>query len=1373
MARPVWLVFLLAALPVSLCNAETGSEGRFRLDHLGVDEGLSNNTVSCIAQDSRGFVWFGTQDGLNRYDGFSFRIYRHDPADSTTLSDYAVNAILEDPLQPSILWIGTRDGLSRFDRATETFTRFRHDPKNPGSLSDNRVRSLCPVPDGSICIGTDNGVSILHRDRRTFTSYPYVPDDSHRPSVRMALVCLCDDAGNIWIGGSGLDRFDPRTGTFTHTLRDPSGQFQRTHDRILSLCRDSPDRLRAGTLRGLFLLDTRSHDTVDPLVPFPMLDSRDLGRKAPVIRSLMAGSRGLTYAGTQTGEVIAFGEQTGMVVHRLSESDAAPVVSVFEDASGVVWLGTGGQGVYRHDAIEKQFRCIGNTATGGSVLPGNEVTALSIDGAGNWWIGTSTGLGRRDARTGKITRFVQEPRNASSLSNDDIQCAFMDLQGELWIGTWGGGVNRMDPATGRVTRYMNRPDDPRSLSSDYVHTILEDRNRDLWIGTGLGGLERFDRNTSTFVSYGQDEAAGNGIGAAEITCLLEDHDSNLWVGTSTAGLHRIDQRREKVTHFRPDPRNSRSIRSNRINCLFEDASHVLWAGTFGGGLNRFDRATESFSPVTVDNGLASNTIAGIVEDRRGILWVSTDRGLSRFDRAAQSIRNFYANDGLVSHEFNVASVHCADDAILLGTNRGIVFFHPDSIRDNPFVPPVVLTDVRVFNVSVDATEAHEGRFPQLDRSVSEAGTLELLHDQNAVTFEFAALHFASPFKNRYAFMLENFDKAWTDAGTRRYATYTNLDPGEYVFRVTGTNGDGVWNQEGRSIAVVIHPPWWKSTAAYIGYALLIAVTLLVLRFLDIRRIQVRNQLRMKEFETAQLRDVDRLKSEFFTNVSHEFRTPLTLIVGPLDDLIGSETSGQRRSLMEVMRRNAARLLQLVNQLLDIARLESGQLPLRPAPGDLRAVVSGVVYSFSSLADQRNISYVFDAYGLPATALLFDQDMLEKILANLLGNAFKYTPDGGQVTVGVSFRANGEDRGTARLAVANTGRGIPAAHLPHIFDRFYRVDETDPGVQEGTGIGLALVKQLVERHNGTISATSVPDQSTEFVVELHLETSAPEGEPIAESVRLADAPEDGIGPEVTGAPESASAPSREVVLVVEDHAEVRRYIRGHLESTYQVVEAVDGRDGLRQAIAGVPDLVISDVMMPGMDGFRLCHELKTNETTSHVPVLLLTARASDESRLEGLETGADDYLVKPFHARELIVRVANLLRSRAEMRRRFREEVMLRPNGVVVTSANAAFVKRVMAVIELHLGDDAFGVQVLSDELAMTTRQLHRKLTALVNQSPNDFIRTFRLTRARQLIEQEAGSISEIAYQTGFRDPSYFSRVFREQFGFAPSAVVPS
>jgi signal transduction histidine kinase/DNA-binding response OmpR family regulator len=827
-----------------------------------------------------------------------------------------------------------------------------------------------------------------------------------------------------------------------------------------------------------------------------------------------------------------------------------------------------------------------------------------------------------------------------------------------------------------------------------------------------------------------------------------------------------------------DPSDIHSISSNIVEGIFEfpdsDGS-TLWIGTQGGGLCQFDKGTGEFTIYTKKDGLPVNRVLKIIADPKGNLWLAADWNICMFDTAKKMIKYFEASNELPASPFACLIDH--EGELFFGGYRGLVRFYPDSMKDNSYVSDPVLTDLKI-----------NYKPAELDTVITEKKSIVLAYQQNYLSFEFAALDFYRPELYQYAYKMEGADKDWvfTDA-TRRYATYTNLDPGKYIFRIKCANNNGVWNEQGTSVRIIITPPWWRTGWAYVLYALILGSIVVGLWRFQVRRIQIRSELKMKSFETQKLQEIDSMKSRFFANISHEFRTPLTLILGPINKILTKTRNQEIKQELNIMQRNAQRLQRLINQLLDLSKIEAGKMTLQARPENIVALLNRIVQSFESQAKLKGIELKFQSEQDEIIAFI-DRDKIENIFYNLLSNALKFTSQGGNVAVVCKIQFVNR-KSEIVIAVADTGIGIPPNRLDKIFNRFYQVDDSYTREHEGSGIGLALTRELVDLHHGKIEVESELNKGTTFRVYLPLGKEHLKPEEIAadQSASADSEPAGGLHIEEPSKDsdstrsdlrhsEGFAPPSHRkalpLVLIVEDNRDMRSYMQDCLASDYRVIEAVDGEDGLHRAIDKIPDLIISDVMMPRMDGFEMCGRLKSDERTSHIPIILLTARASAESKIKGLELGADDYLIKPFDRTELLVRAKNLIEQRRKLRERFSRDISLQPKEIAVTSYDEKFLQRTMDIIEQHLADSEFTIDSLLKEVGMSRMQLHRKLRALINCSASEFIRVLRLKRAAQLLQQKSGNVTEVAFEVGFNNLSYFSRCFRQQFGKLPSEYTP-
>jgi signal transduction histidine kinase/ligand-binding sensor domain-containing protein/DNA-binding response OmpR family regulator len=1406
-----------------------------KFENLSVEQGLSHTTVKCIFQDSKGFMWFGTEDGLNKFDGYNFAVYRYDPADSTSLSFNEILDIYED--RSGNLWIATcGGGINRFDRETESFVRYIYDRENPKSIAHNStwcITSFIYEEKEILWIGTSLGLVKFDPETEQFTHLPHTGNGWPFSWIRGIDT---DSAGNVWLASmaDGLHKFDPETGQYTSFRHDPTKPNSLSNSGVISVCRDKSEVLWVGTKDGLNRFQTETESFISYSIDTNYRQTPD----GNWIFSIREDHLGTLWLGTGAGGLKAFNRQTAKLTSYMHDPGDAGSISdntvmcIFEDKAGLIWAGTW-RGINIIDHRKAQFVDIKPHPDNSNSLSGNFIWSIcgsNYKGKSSLWIGTkANGINKLNLTNGIIERFKHDPGNPNSIPSDFIFSLCEDRSGTLWIGTYGHGLIKYDPQLKKFFSYVHDLDNPRSISNNIIFRIIEDSNGNLWMGTQGGGLNRFEKKTNEFTCFFRSSA---------VTNIYEDRSGKLWLAGS--GLRKLDPNTGKFKRYRHNPKNPLSISSNYTTVIyetFENARQVIWVGTYSSGLNRFDPESEKFKCYTIDDGLPSNTINGILEDHEKNLWLSTNNGISRFNPQNETFTNFDITDGLLDNKFNVrACSKAADGQLFFGSTKGLVAFYPDQLKKNHHVPEIVFTDFRIFNKPV-GIKKNNSNFDQnsylLEKHISELREIELSYRENVFSFEFAALDYSAPDKNMYAYKMEGVDPDWvyTDA-SRRFATYTNLDPGEYIFKAKGSNNDGIWNEDGTLIKIVITPPWWKSDLAYAIYIFLLISIVITTWRVQLRRIRLKQQLKMEHFEAEKLREVDQLKSRFFANISHEFRTPLTLIKGPVKQMLIGEFIGNVKDQYKMILRNSDRLLGLINQILDLSKLESGEMKLQVSETDIIPYLRGLILSFSPLADRKKITMNFNTDDDIINEYI-DRDKIEKIVTNLLSNAFKFTPENGTISIRIctdeafpgkvlskteTSGRNASPQQTniqyptsniIKITISNTGPGIPTDQIDKIFDRFYQADSTYKKDGESSGIGLALTKELVEVCHGEITVSSTPNENTTFTVSLpiskeHFKENEIVKEPeTADSVteagdRRPETEESSVEiSSYTSNPNTSIEHSRQKtspsgrsvgmksskisqassiedrgsrILIVEDNPDVTSYIYSFLDQQYRIMTAENGKEGLKKVLDKYPDLIISDVMMPEMDGFEFCQKVKHDERISHIPVILLTAKADLESKIEGLEFGADDYVTKPFEARELLIRVKNLIEQRRKLREKFTALVDLNPADIAASSMDEQLLNRLLAVFEDHMEEPDFSIEQLAREIGMSRSHLNRKIQALTNVSTSEFIRTLRLQRAARMLTHASGTISEIAYKVGFNNLSYFSKAFRKHFGKLPSEL---
>jgi len=1095
------------------------------------------------------------------------------------------------------------------------------------------------------------------------------------------------------------------------------------------------------------------------------------------------------------------------------QGNANDFTSILQDKNGLIWTGTPGElggGLVQFDTETEQFQRFKYESFNPHSLRYNTILSLCEDKTGILWVGTHMGgLSRWDRKKWKFKHIGHDPKTLNSISEDNVVSICEDEKGILWFGTFEQGLNRYDRKKNQFTCYLHDPLNPYSLSNNGLESVIEDpvESGVLWIGTWGSGLDKFYKEEKIFIHFQQDPTDDNSISCNIIRTLFIDSRGVLWIGTEE-GLNRFNRKTKKFKRFQNDPEDSTSLSGDRVNSIFEDKAGTIWIGTDGYGINRFNPVSENFvsykslsnnewpklitclyedkkgnfwigthmegiylfdrkkgvytKNLNEKDGLSNNVVRAILEDDSGNLWISTTTGLSKFNPTTESFKNFGKSEGLGGIRFNYSAIKTKSGEMIFVGEHGFNIFHPDSVKDDPVPPQVVIANVSLFN--------RPGEKLIFEQFISELDEIILTYDQNDLSFDFVGLHYGDPRKNSYKYILDGFDDNWIDAGTQRNATYTNLDPGEYIFKCNASNRDGIWNEKGASIKIIILPPWWATTWAYIIYAIIVLSIIYFTWRLQLKRIRIKHDYEMSRFEAEKMHEVDEMKSRFFANISHEFRTPLTLILGISKKILDKTKEQVFKDDIGIIKRNANRLHGLVNQLLDLSKLESGKMKLEASEQNIIPLLKGLVLSFTSFAERKRIKIKFNSDEEEIVAYL-DKDKVEKIVINLLSNAFKFTPQGGRIDFGVKkFDKKFE------ITISDTGIGINPERIDKIFDRFYQVDSSHTREQEGTGLGLALTKELVELHKGKIRVESSEGKGSTFTVTLPLGKDHLKPEEIVEDKLLREkivSEVDEISPEYEGQKvrsdiEVLTETEKLLMLIVEDNADVRNYIKGNLKEDYRILEAVNGEDGLHQAINHIPDLIISDVMMPKMDGFEMCDKIKNDERTSHIPVIMLTAKATSQDKIDGYKTGADDYIMKPFEPDELKARIKNLVEQRKRIQEHFQKKGIFELDQTKITSVDKRFLQKVVEIIIHNISDASFSVEAFAGHLCISKSLLHKKIVSLTGEPPGELIRRIRIKKAADLIRQKFGNISEIALEVGFNNPAYFSECFKKQFGVSPS-----
>jgi signal transduction histidine kinase/ligand-binding sensor domain-containing protein/AraC-like DNA-binding protein len=1383
---------------------------------LSVEQGLSQSYVFAIAQDRDGFLWFGTISGLNRWDGYQFESYASVADQPASLSAPVVLALHADAA--GNLWVGTPEGIDRFDAGANAFRRYGAALRALNHGRPVPVEAIASDRAGRIWFASFGGAQVYRLDPRTGEARAFVVPSAG--ALRMTALYV-DSADRLWVAmGPAADAarpgdarhrlflFDRCSEIGERTLPSPRTPVSLDDEagKAGPIAEDRAHRLWVGRNGGLLLYDPATGAVVrtggGASGPQPLA-----GR---VVHGLAPGPSGELWVLTHAPDAATTDEPHSLFrmdpdtlqAQRITLRDTAgrPATDarlerVFVDRSGVLWLSSNAGGLRYADVSAGGFSLYRREAGGEPGLAGSFVRAVVKARDGVVWVGTQRGLTRIDRSGGRVVYGA--PTGRVALPDPSVQALLEDRDGNLWIGTPRGLVV-IERASGAVRRYRHEAGSPRSLAEDSVRVLNEDRRGRIWIGTLGRGLSEFDPRSRSLRNHTSDSSNANGLPDGSITALFSDSADRLWIGTDS-GLARLAPLANSTRRFERVAGRADGLSGVIVQAIAESAvtPGVLWVGTEQRGLARLDLRDESVRFLTPRNSdLPDDTVYGILVDERGRLWMSTNRGLASYDPATNTFRFYRAERGLQSSEFNArAFFRAADGEMFFGGIGGLTAFYPDRITDNQYAPAVVISGVRVLD---RGARVHEMEVRLIYRQGMPRGPVDIEYDQRDVTFDFVALHFSDAARNRYLYKLDGYDTDWRGPVAQRSAQYTNLDPGAYTFRVKALSSHGVPSDGEATFSFVVHPPFY-ATAWFRALAALLIVLALAggyrLRVRGLRKRQqdlqhnvaqrtqeLRRALETVEEQARKLKELDEAKSRFFANISHEFRTPLTLTLGPLRDVqAGMHGTIPPDALAEIdlAIRNTSRQLELVDHLLALARLDAGRPEFRPREARLDECVRLAAAPFESLARRQRTRLELD---LPDQDVLgvFDEEKIERVIGNLLGNALKFTLPGGDVTL----RLRTTPDGWATIEVEDTGPGIPAHDLPHVFERFYRGDQA-AGHAPGTGIGLALAREYVELHGGEIRAGSGDRRGTRVTVRLPAIIARAGASDRGDAREGAARDDEGVTPvadvvasrpvAAAGTEEAAGA-DRPSVLVVDDHADMRGYLRKHLAPLYEVFEAARGDDALAQVGVEIPDVIVSDVMMPGLDGYAMCRALKANPDTDFIPVVLLTAKADAESRLDGLEGGADDYLTKPVAPAELLARIRNLLLARERLRARFGPrpgKPGLAPSPLPLQSPDTAFLARLREVLDRQSHDETFDVAALATGLGVSRAQLHRRVRDVLASTPAETIIRFRLERAARMLADRAGNVGEVAYAVGFKNLSHFVRRFREQYGQTPAAYAAS
>ena len=1342
----LYLLFFLFAL--SFTHSQS-IDGKLTFDHLSIQEGLSQATVLCSVQDHFGFMWLGTRDGLNRYDGYSFQIYRNKPDDDKSIAGNTIYEIDEDHEgnlwmitdkgvsllirdlstfenyfpdealsfysliidDQDEIWLGSSSGLMTFDRDTKKIIKYRSGNLEVDDILKNPIYSFRSNPNtGEIWMGTSKGqLYVLNEAGNVRVVQPSIPIPSRIEDIAI------DSLNNLWIGtyGEGVFHLNKEGRVLSEHSSDQS-KNNLIDDHVRALELDQIGNLWIGTFDGLSILNINTHEITN-------INHRE-------------------------------GDPSGLSHNSIR--------SITRDIKGSLWIGTYFGGVNIFDFDNQRFKHFYRLAGEPNSLSHNVIGAFSEDSNGNLIIGTERGgVNISSERNNYYQTFVHNENDPYSLGGNIIK-SLHATEDAIWVGVFKGGLNKLYLHNGKVNRLQDKVKPKFThLTSSIVNVITPDGTGNLWIGTDEG-IYYFDTEKSKYRSFKGMEELNLLLKKKSVKGIILDKNQNIWIASRGVGLVFFDPSLGTVRQYSTYSVSGENLSLEEVNHVFEDGEGTFWISTHGGGVVNFHPESGRAKVFLTDDGLSNNTVFGIMRDKSDRLWAITLNGPAVYDYGTDTFKSYTYSSGFPIEEVNEGAFYTKHSGeFIIGGSNGYVEFDPDELVDNSFKPPLAITRLLISNQEVIPRDQHN----ILEKVISETKEITLNHYQSVLTFEFAALSYLRPENNRYAYMLVGFDEHWNDIGNKHSVTFTNLREGDYILNIRGSNNDGILSDE-VSLAIAVLPPPWKTWWAYSIYAFLFVFLFLIIRYNSLKGLKLKHDLKLEQVEKEKWKEVHKLKLRYFTDVSHEFRTPLTLIISPLEEMLQSKKVDKWiKKRLKSMYYNSKRLLHLIDQILEIRELETGHAELKLAPVKIDAVLGSVVDSFKTLADKKKIQLIYD-YPLLDKFYLIDVDKIEKILFNLLSNSFKFTPPGGNIEVYLSLVSSTE-KDTFEFKVMDTGSGISQNQIEKVFDRFYK--QNNDG--SGAGIGLSLTKSLVELLEGEITVQSTPGEGTMFCIRIPFQRASESGDANGSNLFIKPLP---LEYQHTLLP-SHEDPSqkydcKDSVLFVEDNIELRNYLVDHFKKKYKVFSAINGKEALEIASEKGASIIVSDIMMEVMDGITLCKYLKSDERVAHIPIILLTAKSSYVDRLEGLEIGADDYLSKPFIMKELEARIENILSNRKRLYKRYKSNYYL-PNTEEITfnTHDEKLMNRILEVMEENLSESNLTVEFLAAEVALSRVQLFRKLKGITGLSPTEFIKDFRMKRAVHLFSTKEVKVAEVAYEVGFQDVKYFSKCFKKTYGISP------
>ncbi len=1400
--NPFSRLLIVILFSLIFLNCESSAQNNSIIcTHYNVNNGLSNS-VEYVYVDREGFAWFASTTGLQKFDGYNFTNYVNNSEDTSSLSYNFISTLFED--RDGKIWIGTLKGLDVFDKEKDVFSHMKNDPLNKAVSNINVIergrKVIVQDAEGFLWVNTMTSGLIKINAGTTRSAEQFHGD--------LEGDIIYDRSRNVlWIASDRLKKFDILTKQLEHFYI--SEDVLRGVTKINSAVMDQGGLIWLGTNAGLALFDkeTLSFCTLQgylsrlnpgttetylwSLEPITALYEDDKGFM------WIAIEKSLFKINKKDGKYSVYSHEPDNPLSLLDER----IIGIYGGRTGVLWVSFKGKGVSKVKINLKDFTWYRNIPGDPNSIIGNIVRSVHKDKNRNLWIGMyNDGLNRiMSGESQRMLHYKYDPADRNSISSDYITAIYTDRGNRLWIGTFDNGFC--------VAENIYSSDDlkfRRFLFEDHteVPDITEDAAGRIWIAT-IKGFYLYEPASKQLFHYGDKVNQLPEMKGINIQSVVYEPPNVFWFASWNRGLCKFYVNSDTLlTNLNKKDSlviydNITDIRNSKIDNgflkIYKDKNNVIWLASNVNGLIKVTEKDGGMEFIKYDKsrGAPDNSVYSIAGDKDDNIWFSTNHGLGKLVTKTEQINTYYESDGILSNAF-IWDAGCQSEngEIFFGGINGLISFFPEKIMNDTTLYPVYISRLVIQNKEVKIGDEINGR-KILSKSIPYTDKITLTHLERAFSLEFVALNNLDPEETQYAYKLEGFDQDWIyTAYDRRYVTYTNLEQGLYQFMVKASNSDGVWNEKPAVLTIRILPPWWRTPFALVLFSIAFIFLLYLFRRLILMRARLIHDAKLQQVRREKAEALYNVKMELLTDISHEFRTPLSLILAPLQNIIASVANDPRLAKQTTLiRKNADRLLRLTDQITDLRKIDLNKMTLRLKKGDVVEKLREITSSFDEISQQRSMNLEFTSE-FEASESYFDESCLEKIMYNLLSNAFKYTPDGGLIQVTCRMVQNGIDPSLdipdgeyIEITIKDNGIGIPQEQMGHLFERFFRIERHDSIIRRGTGIGLALTKELVELHRGKIFIQSDEDKGTNFKILL------PTGNEIWTDDQISGV--SGEEKEMTGSFQSyllteeheyvrrysgrnnkpGNQAKSPVILVVDDEVEVRTYIRDHFENSYCICEASNGLNGLEMAIRNNPDIIIADIIMPVMDGNEMCKKLKEEIRTSHIPIIMLTARSSMDNKIEGLEKGADAYIEKPFSIDLVEVQIRNLLENRRIIRNKFSKELLIKPSDIAVTSIDADFIQKAISVVEKNISDPDFSSDKFCKEIGLSRSSLHRKLAALTSQSASEFIRTLRLKRAVNLLEHSGLSVEEVSYKVGFTSPAYFTKCFKSLFGKTPSEYI--